>query len=642
MSFSSNHARQGRRFMIAAGLAVSLLAIGCDQDNTSSRAIDRARIELSAMSSGETLTPTGGRGDVYQSVLAGLRPIADRGNASQNAAAALLMAQAQAGLAEPPMIRTVELEAQSLHRIDAVRSMYSQWLVQTATADAAGSFDPAPEIKSFQDQVRLRQEAVSQAEAQKATLDARAADLRRQAKAKGEQASALRQEVGRLRQQVANQTAVEGEQSLIRSRELARQADAMEVESADLEARAEQVDPAITEITTRIAGVRDQITRLGAAITEVEARAAASREEAAQARAAAARLAQEIHAEVGRLRDLRENALKEAYEAAVAGYQGAASFARKAINENRSAANLAIGSAQQAIGDLHWSLAQNLEFYQQVLTRLAESQPALPHAPQYAMLVQQVIESRKAAAEAATEAYQASHSAYQAAGGSSERITRVANALSDMVRKTSDGKIDLGAMASDETESASGRIPGAVDSFEPGTTPQETLARFAAAMEAGDPAAVGLVHVDNPEQREVVEAMFSIAPAGKRFGDALKARFGEEGEETLKAMAAGQSNMPDFASLDAENLDITVEGDRAEAHLGDGESLRLRQIDGVWLIDLSEELDQPGIEMMVAMAPQMAGVLNQLADDVEAGKFGTVEEAFQAMMMRMMQMGGGR
>jgi predicted nucleic acid-binding Zn-ribbon protein len=641
MSLSSIHARQGRSFIIAAGLAVSLFALGCGRDSAESQAIERARIELSAMSSGETLTPAGGRGDVYQSVLAELRPVADRGTASQNAAAALLMAQAQAGLAQPAMARAAELEAQALHQIGAARSMYSQWLVHSAAAESAGSFDPAPEIKTIEEQVRARQESVSQADAQKATVDARVADLRRQAKAKGEQASSLRQEVGRLRQQVANQTAVEGEQSLIKSRELARQADSMEVEAADLEARAEQLDPEIREIATRIEGVRDQITRLGAARAEIEARAAASLKEASEARAAAARIAQELHAELGRVRDLREGELKEVYESAVAGYQNAVALARKAVSENRTAANMAIGSAQQSIGDLYWSLAQNLEFHQQVLTRFAESVPALPHGPQYAQLAQRVIEARKAAAEAATEAYQAAHTAYQAGGGSSERITRVANALNYMVGKTSDGKLDLGAMADDEGGSASGQDRGwTADTFEPGATPQETLARFAAALEAGDPAAAQLVYVEHPEQQRTVEAMFSIAPAGKRFSDALAARYGAEGEDALKNLAGGQSGMPDLGAFDPENADITIDGDRAEARVDDDQTLKLREVGGVWLIDLSEELNQPGIEMMVAIAPQLSKAFNELAEEVEGGKYTTIEEAFQAMMMKMMRLGG--
>jgi hypothetical protein len=638
MSLSSKHVRQGRRFLVAAGLAVSLFAIGCDQDATASRAIDRARMELTAMSSGETLTPGGSRTPVFQSVLAELRPVADRGTPSQNAAAALLMAQAQAGLAETPAARTTDLEAVALHRVAAVRSLFSQWLVQTAAAEAAASFDPEPEIRSIGEQVRQRQEVVTQAEAQKATVEARAADLRRQGKAKGDQAAALRQEVGRLRQQVPNQSAVEGEQTLIASREIARQADMLEVEAADLEARAEQLDPQIQELATRVEGVRDQIARLNSGRVEVEGRAAQSREEASQARAAASRFAQEMHAEVGRIRDLRDGELNAAYEAAISAYQQATSLARKAVSENRTAANLAMGASQQAIGDLQWSLAQNLEIWQQTLDMLASARPALPHAPQYGQLVEQVRGARAAAAGAATEAFQAAHSAYQAGGGSSDRIGRVTNAISAIAKRTSDGKLDLGAVAASESDA--GGQPWTAESYEPGTTPQETLARFAAASDAGDPRVIDLVYVEGADQREILEALFSFAPAAKRFSDALTARFGEAGQEAL-ANLAGQSGMLDLSSFDMASADITVNGSIAEAQLPGNQNLQLREVDGVWLIDMSEMLDQPGMEAMVQMAPRLGAAFNQLADDVEAGKYNSLEEAFSAMMMTMMRAGGG-
>lgn len=634
---------RGRRLVIAAGLAAGAFLAGCDGETATSRAVDQSQMQMLAVTSGEVLTPASVRNDVYQKVLSNLRPVADAGTSSQNAAAALLMSQAQAGLAEGPLGEAAELEAISLHALTEIRSMLSQWLVMSAAAEAAGSFDPGPELNSIQTQVRDRQRVITEAEATRTQVEARVADLRRQSQTKSEQARSLQQEAARLRQQVANQTAVQGEQTLTKAREISRRADALEVESAELEARAEQIEPEVVDARTRVEGIRDQLKRLEEATAEVQARAARARDEASRARAEAAKVAQEIHAAFGRLAELRSGELAQRYQAASSGFESAAATARRALSENRVAANMLIGSAQQSLGDLHWSRAHGLGFYHETLEALVQAQPPLPQAQQYRQQAQQVAEARREAMNAATEAYSAAHAAYGMAG-SHDRLARVANALNEVVNKTSDGKRDLGRTESPGASESLGMYEAAPatggGSTQPGATPQETLERFAAAMAESNPEVINLMYFETPDQRDAFAQILGIFPAMQRLTEAMEAQFGDEADEMLGMFKNQAPGMGDLASFDIASVDVDVSGDIAEAHMGDGESVQLRRVDGAWLVDLSEMLSGGELEGAVEMLPKIITAIEACAEEIEMGKYRTAPEAFQALMLRMMTAGG--
>lgn len=637
MILRSTQALRGRRLIIVAGLAASTLLAGCDRDTATSRAVDDARMQLLAMSSGETLTPPGHRAAVYQNVLTQLRPVASQGTSSQNAAASLLIAQVQAGLAEAPMGAAAELEAQTLHGMNEVRSMLSQWLVLNAAATAAASYDPAPELNSIQQQIRAGQQRISEADAAKAEVEARTADLRQQAQKKLQDARSLRQESARLRQQVANQTATEGEQTLMKAREIVRRADAMEVEAAELDARAEQIEPQIVEATTRAEGVRTQLEALEAATREVQQRGREAVSEAQEARKSAADVASELHAALQELEKLRSGELAQQYEAAINGYQESAASARKALSENRVAANLAIGTAQQAIGALQWGRSHGMAFYDETLSALAEAKPALPQAQQYRQMTQRTATARQEALDAATEAFSAAFDAYKAAGAG-DRMDRVNAALGLIVSTTSGGSRDLGAGMALETDP----LPEMewTGPTSPGATPQETLASFVAGISSLDAGVIDLFHFETAEQREAAESVASIFPAAKRFMEAMSAQFGDGVEAGLMNMASQAPGFSEFGEFDPYQADVSIDGETAELRMDDGNTMTFRQVDGTWLIDASEFLEGEEIEALLAMVPQIRQAFEDLAADVESGKFNSEQEAFSAFMMKLMTMDG--
>jgi predicted nucleic acid-binding Zn-ribbon protein len=648
MTSRSKLAPRGRRFIFAAGLAVSLLAAGCDQDDATSRALDQSRIQLTAMSSGETLTTMSSRTNVYKSVLSQLGPVADRGTESQKAAAAILMAQARAGLAEGPMGAAAELETIALHQANDARALLSQWLMYSAAAAAAESYDPGPELKSIEDQTKRRQEVIAKAEADKGKVESQAAELRRQAQAKGEQARSLEQEASRLRQRIANQSAVEGEQSLLQAREITRRAHELEVEAAQLEARAEQLEPQIVETTTRVEGIREQLDRLAALAAEVQERAERSRSTAREARERASKVAGDLNQAVESLAALRSGDLAERYDEAVKGYQSAADSARRATGENRAAANLAIGSAQQAKGDVLWMRAHGTAFFHETLESVLAAQPALPESAKYRQLLQEAGEARQSSLDGATEAYKAAFEAFNAAGAG-DRMERVGRALSEIVNTTSGGSVDLRAASGrgfdfSGDDEATGQIqtPGEVEwagEYEGGSTPQETVAQLVAGAQMGDPGIVDLFYTETPQQRRILEALMQIMPVAKRLGDAMTEQFGAGADDGLKAMGGG---MLDFDEFDPSELDFDIDGDRAEAEGPTGEPLVLREVEGRWLVDITEQLSGPEMQMEVAMLPQMKAALDQLADEVEQGRYNSPEEVIQALMMKMMGGGGGQ
>jgi hypothetical protein len=230
---------------------------------------------------------------------------------------------------------------------------------------------------------------------------------------------------------------------------------------------------------------------------------------------------------------------------------------RRAVSDNRSAANLVIGSAHQLIGDVAWARSHGLAFYHQTLAALAEgTQVPLPQAAEYRALAQETTTARQAALDAATEAYAAAFDAYQAAGAR-DRLARVESALREVVTVTSGGSRDLGAAAGFETEEFPGEVDWPAGQGEGASTPQEALAQLAMAAETADPSLIDLFYTETDRQRDALAAVLSLAPASNRFTAALKSRFGAGAEDVLDAMQSQAPGMGfDLSSFDPHAVQI--------------------------------------------------------------------------------------
>jgi len=646
----------GRRFtlILAAGLAMSLPLVGCDQDNASAQAISKATRDLEALVPGGVQPGSDAyRAKVYNDVVTTLRPVADKGNKNQAAAASLLVSQAHAGLAERPAQDASELERACLNRILGIQAELSQWYSDNAMADAAASFNPADELAAIDKTAKERQEQRVAAQNQKSQVDSKVAELREQAKAKVVQARAKQEEAGTLRSQVANQTAVEGEATLKRAQVIGRQGDALSVEGSMLEAQAAQVAPKSGAIQLEIDRLTNQLELLDAARADVMARAQTAKANAASSRASAAKAAEAIKTQLAELEELRSGELEKKNVAAIAGYESAASAAAKAVGDSRTTAQMAAGSARQSLGDVQWTKAHGLSSYATLLETLGQATPALPESGAYATKAAEVRAAAKAALDAATDAYEAANAAYEASGSAkaAERIQRVNAMLAKIVNKTSGGAKDIRSVPSEGGGDATPAPAAPAAAIDP-DSPQGAVQAFLDAAKAKEfGRLISYFHFESDADRQMMTSVLAVAPKFERLNDAMKAKFGQgmDGAGAQAGMGGVEGmNFSKLENLSASDFRFTVEGDSAEASPPAGEAMKLTKRDGKWLIDnpmAGAAVDPQQMAMVQAMMPAMGKVAEDLAAEVEAGKYPTLQAAMAAMQQKMMQAmmpGGGR
>jgi hypothetical protein len=163
-----------------------------------------------------------------------------------------------------------------------------------------------------------------------------------------------------------------------------------------------------------------------------------------------------------------------------------------------------------------------------------------------------------------------------------------------------------------------------------------TLRTFAAAMERGDVAGVKLVSISDPKSDKLLDAMVPTVGSMKRLNDAAVKRFGEAG----KSIASDKAKGMEFAKS-VDDANIVIQGDTATATMKDSkEPAKLKRINGEWKLDfvsaMGPETKNQNIEKIAPMFTGMTKAANEGAADIEAGKYKTVEEANQAIGMKLM------
>ncbi|MFN0133843.1 MAG: hypothetical protein ACKVW3_15110 [Phycisphaerales bacterium] len=627
------------RTATALALSAGLLLAGCNEDTTSSDALDAASIKLSALAPrGQRAPSPAYQEQTFKSILATLQPVATKGNKSQVAAAAVLMAQAHAGLAEIPAARSASLERDCIHRASAIRAALSQWHTFSAMGAGAAKFDPAPQFADLDKSEREIDALIGSEMARKSKVEAEVTRLQQAAAAKADQARRRQAEAGQLKQRVPNETATVGEQILIQAAAMSREADKLEVEAARFEAEAAKISPQIGEVQISLDRLARQKQLVAASRDDLRKRDQAAKAQAADSRAAAKKAADELQSEIDKLTTLRTKDLAASDDEAIAALETAATTAKRAIQQDRVSAQLAVGSARQSLGDVQWTRGQGLRDHATLLESLAQA-----GVPNSEALKTEAAKSREGAATAfaaAVEAYKEAHEAYQASGATGdgkERLERVSRILDKAVRAASDGKMDLGlsesapapeAEATSETPAAPGEI--VADQ----STPQGVLQILFDIAKSKDYSRLGEVFAfSNDLEKQSFASLNALRPMAEKLDEALKAKFGK-GMDDMPGANAG-FDLDAYKNLKASDIPVTITGDTAEATLPNG-TLLLKQTDGKWAVDLrSMGADPQQIAMAGLMVPTFSKTLDEMTADVNAGKFSTYEQAMQALMAKM-------
>jgi len=173
-----------------------------------------------------------------------------------------------------------------------------------------------------------------------------------------------------------------------------------------------------------------------------------------------------------------------------------------------------------------------------------------------------------------------------------------------------------------------GTSPGGADL----SSPQSTLRSYAAAMKSGNSqAAKDAVTGLDPE---VVDVMTQSVASRNRLAEAAVAKFGDDGKSLAPQNRTGPADMDKWLA-DAE---IKESGDTATVTPKDHpeQKLSLKRFNGDWKIDLSS---MPGVSMLSSMMPMMKKMNqanDELAADIQAGKYATLADAKRASAQKMM------
>jgi len=166
-------------------------------------------------------------------------------------------------------------------------------------------------------------------------------------------------------------------------------------------------------------------------------------------------------------------------------------------------------------------------------------------------------------------------------------------------------------------------------------TPRGALRVFAAAVRAGDAAAVRrCLHAVTEAEKQLADAMASSAAAAATLRRSSGARYGEDASRRLDA----ESSKPGRLEAARESID----GDAAAVELPttgpSASTVRLVRVDGLWRIPVTDLLggeDPENVGRLVPTMRSMARIMNEVADEIAADKYRTFEAARDTMRLRL-------
>lgn len=153
-----------------------------------------------------------------------------------------------------------------------------------------------------------------------------------------------------------------------------------------------------------------------------------------------------------------------------------------------------------------------------------------------------------------------------------------------------------------------------------------------AAVASGNAAGIEkFLAVENDPAGELVKTYADLIIAGKKLGDAAKAKY------PGVAGAFGQGTIvPEDVHL-IDTAEATIEGDRASLKLsGRVERIELRKLDGTWKVFIGQAGDT--VERRDKQKALLAGwisVMNQTATEISDGQFNTIQDAEAAVKERL-------
>jgi hypothetical protein len=596
-----------RVMVVIAGLA---LMGGCDQRTVTQQNVEEGTRELVAMTGGRSNpAPEATRDKTYKAVLGKSQP-ASGASDGEKSAASLLASISHDGMGDSAAGAVASLEGKVRYEIVVIQSELGRWASASATAQAAEALDVSRELADIAASKADKDTQMQAESARRTAIEQELRGLREQSAAKLAAAEAKLAEYRALSEQAMRMSPGEGTPVVERAAEIRHAGEALRLEGLKLAARADSVEPRLTEVTAIISKLSKQKEDLARIEASVQARAAAAREEAAAARRAASEAAGTLAFRLTALENMRKGELSKAYDAAFSAYAAATSAAKAAAAGAKSpgSTRLALGSAHLSTAEMHWSRARGEQAYGALLATLVGSRPALPNQSELQGRLTTAQSEHKSAIAAAQKSLEDAKAAFDGAnvgGGAKERLESLGALLEKAIETVKDERLDA---------------PAAGSGDEVAQVRAELEKLFAGQIE---------------NQKKLV-----------KLNEICKAKYGKSFAQVLASnpMLGGNAEMIERSlAMTPADFQITIVDDEPATATAPGMPMPVtfRKVDGAWQVPGGGTSAAP---MQRAAAAMMAS-FEAWGGDIEAGKFADEAAASDNLMVRlqavMMQMMGG-
>ena len=635
---------------LLAGVAAGLGA--CDRRSDAGRGVEESGKDLVAMTGGAPVAPTEEHAAAtYNRVLATASAAANAtGLQGEQAAASLLAAQSQLGLAEGPagLAQAGERRARNMMReIDAALSV---WSLKQATAEAADAFDASAQIAEIAKSRAAKESEANTQRQRRGVLAKQLDEHRAEIKTKTQAADALSAEYTKLMEGTSTISAREAAPIVAAANVKRRAGDAVRLEGLRIQALADQLEPQVAEIDAIVSQLENQRKDLDEIEARLAQRAADSKKEAAESRAAAAVAGTDLNRLVSELAQFRETEVAPQYQKAIDLFSKGAAGAGKSASALPASGKLSQGAGQLSVAEMQWSRSQGLRSFAELLTTLAQIEPALPGRADFATKATAAKEEEKQALEAATAALESAQTAFSGVrvqGPAKERLDQVAALIGQSVEVTKGASLDLSSTFGFQRQTLVGGTAAAAPAATTEAQVRAALAKLIEASKAGDTAATeALMHIPDTNLRKLTTAQAALDKAFRDkfqtpLADALKSN-------PMGAMLAGGmgGGLGGLGDVSADSFPITVvdENNATIAIPGSPMPMPMKKMDGNWKL----VMDMGGMvpPQMLEVFGKLGGVMEAQAAKVTNGDYADADAAASALVAELMpllqgMMGGG-
>ena len=426
--------RQTRARLSCVLLASGLVALtGCLEEDEVGPTLAQASSRLETLGAAGTAIPGDEfRVSEYKAVIATLKPIAGKGSKSQQAAANLLIASAQRGLAQDQSAKLGVVDQRLYDQSALLSTTLSQWNKLNSMAQAVESSDYSRELASIKAKIKEREAAIQAETEATEQVRQRVAELMQLAEQEAQAAALIREEVDELRTRADKLPADEALPLFEQAATLRREADAHDVEAERRRAEADVIRPEIRDHELETNRLTEQRDLLLTTIEELNTKSQSDSTEASMLRQKALTVADSIRDLVSQIEQIRTDDATPAMEAARSAYNAALASANKARSGDSSGAKLAAAEINHELGNVLMSHAAALTFSATAIDHIATAADPLPSNDLYVTAAAAFRQDGEAANDAATEAFRAARDAYQGLSlrdEAGERIDRVVQEL---------------------------------------------------------------------------------------------------------------------------------------------------------------------------------------------------------------------